>query len=112
MSQVHLEYCDSSSAAMAKVQAEASPHAAALGSAADGELFGLEPIASHLANQQDNITRFIVVTRKAIEVAPDPSKTARSSPPARKPMLRLTEACWYATTASIMMNWIEIYIQF
>ena len=76
MSQVHLEYCDSSSAAMAKVQAEASPHAAALGSAAGGELFGLEPIASHLANQQDNITRFIVVARKAIEVAPQiPAKT-------------------------------------
>jgi chorismate mutase / prephenate dehydratase len=76
MPQVHLEYCDSSSAAMAKVQAEASPHAAALGSAAGGELFNLEPIANHLANQQDNITRFIVVARKAIEVAPQiPAKT-------------------------------------
>lgn len=52
--------------------AHTPPHWAAAG----GELFGLEPIASHLANQQDNITRFIVVARKAIEVAPQiPAKT-------------------------------------
>lgn len=76
MSQVHLEYCDSSSAAMAKVQDIASPTAAALGSAAGGELFNLQPIAGNLANQQHNITRFIVVARQPIQVASQiPAKT-------------------------------------
>lgn len=73
---VRHEYCDSSSAAMGQVKNLASPHAAALGSAAGGELFGLHPIASGLANQTDNITRFIIVARKAIDVAPQiPAKT-------------------------------------
>ncbi len=73
---VRHEYCDSSSAAMGLVKNLASPHAAALGSAAGGELFGLHPIATNLANQADNITRFIIVARKAIDVAPQiPAKT-------------------------------------
>src|SRR5574344_311616 len=48
---VRHEYCDSSSAAMGMVKNLASPHAAALGSAAGGAMFGLHPIASGLANQ-------------------------------------------------------------
>lgn len=73
---VRHEYCDSSSAAMGMVKNLASPHAAALGSAAGGSMFGLHPIASGLANQQENITRFIIVARKAIDVAPQiPAKT-------------------------------------
>lgn len=76
MADVRLEYCDSSSAAMDKVRKLASPHAAALGSEAGGALFGLTPVASKLANQQDNITRFIVVARKAVDVALQiPAKT-------------------------------------
>ena len=73
---VRHEYCDSSSAAMGMVKNLASPHAAALGSAAGGAMFGLHPIASGLANQTDNITRFIIVARKAVDVAPQiPAKT-------------------------------------
>lgn len=76
MSKARLEYCDSSSAAMAKVRELNSATAAALGSDAGGALFGLHPIAEHLANQTDNITRFIVVARKPIDVALQiPAKT-------------------------------------
>jgi chorismate mutase/prephenate dehydratase len=76
MAHVHLEYCDSSSAAMGKVRDLGSPEAAALGSADGGELFQLKPIAGNLADQQDNITRFIIVSRKAIDVAAQiPAKT-------------------------------------
>jgi len=70
------DYCDSSSAAMLKVKELDSPKAAAIGSAAGGELYGLKPIATGLANQKDNYTRFIVVSRKPVEVAPQiPAKT-------------------------------------
>jgi len=73
---IHHVFCDSSSAAMAKVQALASPTAAAIGSADGGKLFGLTAIASGLANQQENMTRFIVVATKPIEVVPQvPAKT-------------------------------------
>ena len=61
---------------MAKVRELNSATAAALGSDAGGALFGLNPIAEHLANQTDNITRFIVVARKPIDVALQiPAKT-------------------------------------
>ncbi|ALP40703.1 prephenate dehydratase [Aeromonas schubertii] len=73
---VRHEICDSSSSAMMKVRELASPEAAAIGSAAGGELYGLEVLATHLANQKENYSRFIVVARKPIEVAPQiPAKT-------------------------------------
>lgn len=74
--QIKQQFCDSSAAAMAKVQALASPQVAAIGSADGGKLYGLTTIASQLANQQENVTRFIVIAKQPIEVAPQvPAKT-------------------------------------
>lgn len=71
-----IEYCESTAAAMEKVAASKSPHAAALGSEAGGALYGLQVLEYNLANQQQNITRFIVLARKAIEVTEQvPAKT-------------------------------------
>jgi chorismate mutase/prephenate dehydratase len=73
---VRHEICDSSSSAMMKVRELASPDAAAIGSAAGGELYGLDVVATNMANQKENYSRFIVVARKPIDVAPQiPAKT-------------------------------------
>ncbi len=69
-------FCDSSSAAMLKVKELASPNAAAIGSAEGGEIYGLIKLASGLANQPDNCTRFWVVAREPVQVSPlVPAKT-------------------------------------
>ncbi|WBF44698.1 bifunctional chorismate mutase/prephenate dehydratase [Serratia rubidaea] len=71
-----IEYCESSAAAMEKVAKLNSPTAAALGSEAGGALYGLQVLEHNLANQQQNITRFIVLARKAIDVSEQvPAKT-------------------------------------
>ncbi|MNH06551.1 P-protein [compost metagenome] len=71
-----IEYCESTAAAMEKVAKLNSPKAAALGSEAGGALYGLQVLEHNLANQQQNITRFIVLARKAIEVSEQvPAKT-------------------------------------
>lgn len=71
-----IEYCESTAAAMEKVAALDSPDVAALGSEAGGVLYGLQAIAHNLANQQTNMTRFIVIARHPIDVAEQvPAKT-------------------------------------
>lgn len=71
-----IEYCESTAAAMEKVALAQSPHVAAIGSEAGGSLYGLQPLANNLANQQINVTRFIVIARKAIDVSEQvPAKT-------------------------------------
>jgi chorismate mutase/prephenate dehydratase len=71
-----IEYCESTSAAMEKVAQANSPHVAALGSEAGGGLYGLQVLERNLANQTQNITRFIVLARKAVEVTDQvPAKT-------------------------------------
>ncbi|CRL61359.1 bifunctional chorismate mutase/prephenate dehydratase [Proteus penneri] len=71
-----IEYCESTAAAMEKVALAQSPHVAAIGSEAGGSLYGLKPLANNLANQQINVTRFIVIARKAIDVSEQvPAKT-------------------------------------
>lgn len=71
-----IEYCESTSAAMEKVAQANSPHVAALGSEAGGALYGLQVLERNLANQKQNITRFIVLARKAVEVTDQvPAKT-------------------------------------
>ncbi len=64
-----IEYCESTAAAMEKVSKLNSPKAAALGSEAGGALYNLQVLEHNLANQQQNITRFIILARKAIEVS-------------------------------------------
>lgn len=71
-----IEYCESTAAAMEKVALMKSPKAAALGSEAGGSLYNLQVLEHNLANQQQNITRFIVLARKAIDVSEQiPAKT-------------------------------------
>ncbi|WP_422529210.1 bifunctional chorismate mutase/prephenate dehydratase [Serratia fonticola] len=71
-----IEYCESTAAAMEKVAKLNSPKAAALGSEAGGALYNLQVLEHNLANQQQNITRFIILARKAIEVSEQvPAKT-------------------------------------
>ncbi|AKP34467.1 bifunctional chorismate mutase/prephenate dehydratase [Yersinia aleksiciae] len=71
-----IEYCESTAAAMEKVAQMNSPTAAALGSEAGGALYNLQVLEHNLANQQQNITRFIVLARKAIDVSEQiPAKT-------------------------------------
>ena len=71
-----IEYTESTSAAMEKVAQANSPQVAALGSEAGGALYGLQVLERNLANQTQNITRFIVLARKSIEVSDQvPAKT-------------------------------------
>ncbi|WJD49389.1 bifunctional chorismate mutase/prephenate dehydratase [Enterobacter sp. PGRG2] len=71
-----IEYCESSSAAMERVAQAQSPHVAALGSEAGGGLYGLQVLERNLANQTQNITRFVVLARKAVKVSDQvPAKT-------------------------------------
>ncbi|AWH89590.1 bifunctional chorismate mutase/prephenate dehydratase [Limnobaculum parvum] len=71
-----IEYCESTSAAMEKVASLKSSKAVALGSEPGGALYNLQVLEHSLANQKENITRFIVVARKPVEVAPQiPAKT-------------------------------------
>ncbi len=74
---VEVKPCDSTSAAMIKVNELASETVAAIGSEAGGGLYGLTAIKSNLANQKENHSRFIVVARKAVKVPLQvPAKTA------------------------------------
>lgn len=52
-----------------------SPAVAALGSEAGGALYGLQVLERNLANQTQNITRFVVLARKAINVSDGPGET-------------------------------------
>ena len=73
---VKQEYCQSTAEAMKEVAKLKDPTVAAIGNANSGELYGLTPLKSGIANQQENHTRFIVVARKPIEVtALIPAKT-------------------------------------
>ncbi|MDR5687123.1 bifunctional chorismate mutase/prephenate dehydratase [Morganella morganii] len=71
-----IEYCESTAAAMEKVAALNRTDVAALGSEAGGALYGLQAVAQNLANQQTNMTRFIVIARQPIDVSEQvPAKT-------------------------------------
>lgn len=76
LSNVKVEYCDSSSDAFQRVQQKNDPTIVAIGGEAGGKIYGLQVLASDLANQRDNVSRFIVVARKAVTVAKAiPAKT-------------------------------------
>ena len=61
---------------MEKVAQANSSAVAALGSEAGGALYGLQVLERNLANQTQNITRFVVLARKAINVSDQvPAKT-------------------------------------
>jgi chorismate mutase/prephenate dehydratase len=73
---IKFEFCDSSAAAMAKVAKINQPNVCAIGSLEGGVLYGLQSSSSEIANQKENHSRFIVVSRKAVDVAIQiPAKT-------------------------------------
>ena len=71
-----IEYTESTAAAMEKVAAMQDKGAVALGSEAGGKLYNLQVLERNLANQQQNITRFIILARKPVRVSEQvPAKT-------------------------------------
>ncbi|MDA3979724.1 prephenate dehydratase [Gallibacterium sp. AGMB14963] len=70
---VHVKYCESSSHAMQLVAKINRPNVAALGNAEGGKLYGLQVLQDGIANQVNNITRFIVLSKKPVEVSPQVS---------------------------------------
>jgi chorismate mutase/prephenate dehydratase len=76
LSQVKIEYCDSSSDAFNRIKQQQDPTIVAIGGEEGGQLYGLEVLTRDLANQKDNVSRFIVVARKPVTVAKAiPAKT-------------------------------------
>ncbi|TCP97620.1 chorismate mutase [Cricetibacter osteomyelitidis] len=76
LNRVHIEYCESSSHAMQLVASLNRPNIAALGNEDGGNLYGLHVLKTDIANQVNNITRFIIVAKKAVTVSPQiPTKT-------------------------------------
>ena len=70
LNKVHIKYCESSSHAMQMVARLNKPNIVALGNEDGGKLYGLTTIKTDIANQQNNITRFIVVAKEAVKVSP------------------------------------------
>ena len=70
LDRVHIEYCESSSHAMQLVAGLNKPNIAALGNEDGGHLYGLRVLKTDIANQPNNITRFIVIAREALAVSP------------------------------------------
>lgn len=73
LSGVHVKYCESSSHAMQLVAKMGGKNVAALGNAEGGKLYGLQVLQDGIANQVNNITRFIVLSKQAIDVSPQVS---------------------------------------
>ncbi|MCG7533285.1 prephenate dehydratase [Psychrobium sp. MM17-31] len=73
---IKFEFVESTAAAMEQVATLNTPNVAAIASQEGGKLYGLNAIERNIANQQENHSRFIVVARKAVEVAVQiPAKT-------------------------------------
>lgn len=69
LERVHIEYCESSSHAMQLVASLNKPNIAAIGNQDGGQLYGLRVLKSEIANQPNNITRFIVVAKEPLQVS-------------------------------------------
>ncbi len=104
---VEVKPCDSTSAAMIKVNELASDSVAAIGSEAGGGLYGLKAIKSNLANQKENHSRFIVVARSAVKVPLQvPAKTTLVMSTVQKPGA-LVEALLVLRENNINMSKLE-----
>jgi len=74
---IRIEYCDSTADAMAKVAELQDDSIAVIGSEEGGQLYQLHALEQSIANQTENHSRFILVARKAVDVAEQiPAKTA------------------------------------
>lgn len=69
LGKVHIKYCESSSHAMQMVARLNKPNIVALGNEDGGKLYGLTNIKTDIANQPNNITRFIVLSKNAVNVS-------------------------------------------
>ena len=70
LNRVHIKYYESSSHAMQMVARMNKPNVAAIGNEDGGKLYGSTNIQSDIANQPNNLTRFIVVAKEAVKVSP------------------------------------------
>lgn len=76
-SNIRIEYCESTADAMAQAYELQSDEVAVIGSEEGGKLYQLHALEKSIANQSENHSRFILVARKAIDVAEQiPAKTA------------------------------------
>lgn len=67
----------SSAHAMRKIANDGNPHSAAIGPQSGGALYELNALAHNMANQKENHTRFIVVSREPLHVPKQlPAKTS------------------------------------
>ncbi|MBU2924849.1 prephenate dehydratase [Colwellia sp. 4_MG-2023] len=74
---IRIEYCDSTADAMVKVSELQDETIAVIGSEEGGQLYKLQALEKSIANQNENHSRFILVARKAVDVAEQiPAKTA------------------------------------
>lgn len=74
---IRIEYCESTADAMVKVAKLQDETVAVIGSEEGGHLYQLQALEKSIANQNENHTRFILVARKAVDVAEQiPAKTA------------------------------------
>jgi len=73
---IRIEYCESTAEAMAKVYELQDETVAVIGSEEGGHLYKLHALEVSIANQRENHSRFILVARKAVDVAEQiPAKT-------------------------------------
>lgn len=70
LDKVHIKYCESSSHAMQMVARLNQPNCVAISNEDGGKLYGLAVVKTAIANQENNITRFIVVAREPVKVSP------------------------------------------
>lgn len=70
LDKVHIKYCESSSHAMQMVARLNSPTTVAISNEDGGKLYGLSVIQTAIANQANNMTRFIVVAKEPVKVSP------------------------------------------
>lgn len=70
LDKVHVKYCESSSHAMEMVARLNKSNIVALGHEDGGKLYGLSVLKSDIANQQHNLTRFIVVAKEPVQISP------------------------------------------
>jgi len=107
MGNISQEYCSSTAEAMKMVAELKKPNVAAIGNASSGELYGLTPLKTDIANQQENFTRFIVVARKPVEVTSlIPAKTTLIMSTAQKAG-SLVECLLVLRTLNINMTKLE-----
>ncbi|SER24375.1 chorismate mutase [Rosenbergiella nectarea] len=102
-----INYTESTAAAMETVASLNDPSVAALGSEAGGQLYQLQAIERQLANQSQNITRFIVLARKPVKVSEQvPAKTTLLMATGQQAGA-LVDALWVLRQHDIVMTKLE-----